>query len=418
MIPFLSNLFRGPLRALQFRNYRLFFLGQMVGLNGTWMTMAAMGWLLHRLTGDPFMLGLMAFYLQGPTFFLAPLGGVTVDHFSRRGIIVLAQALDSLAIGLLAFLTLTGQVEVWHILTACGILGVVKAFEMPARQALVADLVEDPALLGNAIALNSSIFHGARLVGPLLAGAVLIPLGGEGLCFLVHTICYLLAIRCFLALRPRPRSGPGGGQSILGEIRGGFRYAFARGPVRDLILLSSVFALLGMPYNTLLPVFAAEILRGDSGTFGSLLAAGGFGAVVAAFLLASRRSIAGTNRIIASSTILFGISLMGFAWSNYFFLSLAFLMVVGFAQINVMVGANTIIQSTVNDEYRGRVMSILGMVFMGSLPMGSLVFGKAATLLGAPSTVGIGALTCLVIGLLSRKHVATLRERRSLEQSV
>lgn len=364
------------------------------------MTIAALGWLIYRLTGDPLMLGLMAFCIQAPTFFLVPFGGVLVDQCSRRKVIVICQAVDGLTVGTLAFLTFTDQVEVIHALGACILLGAVKAFELPARQALVADIVGTKNDLPNAIALNASIFHSARLIGPLLAGALIIPFFGEGLCFLLHSICYLGSIPCFILLRPKPKKPGSSKKSVLGKMAEGFRYSFGYPPVRDLMLLMAAMGLLGMPHGTLLPVFAEEILRGDSKTYGALLAAGGLGALLAAFRMAARPSVLGVGKLIGWGTVFFGFTLVFFSASTHLGWSLFLLFLGGFCSMNAMIGTNMIVQTLVDDELRGRVMGLLGMIFMGALPMGSLILGKAASLFGAPVSVGVSAVATLLAGLL------------------
>jgi MFS family permease len=397
------------LRAFRYRNYRLFFTGQSVAITGTWITLAALGWLLYRLTSDPFTLGLMGFCLHAPTFVLAPFGGVLVDRANRRNLIIAAQLTDAAVVSVLAVLTLSGRVEVWHILTGCVLFALTKSFEMPARQALVVNIVDDRRDLSNAIALNSTIFHGARLVGPMLAGAILIPLGGEGLCFGVHALSYSVAVVCFLRLRVQTATPEKMRHGVLGELREGFGYAFGNRPIRALLLLVVGFVLLGQAFNTLLPVFAREVLAGDSGTFGLLLAASGLGAVTAALLLAARASVVGLGKIIFLSTLLFALSLALFGLSNHIALSLLMLFGCGFASINVMVGTNTIIQTLVDDRLRGRVMSLLGMVFKGALPLGMLLYGKAAATLGAPTAVMIGAAGCVLTGLAFRIQLPSLR---------
>lgn len=392
--------FRKLLRAFQYRNYRLFFAGQSVALTGGWMTLAALGWLIFRLTGDPLLLGLMGFFLHAPTFFLSPFGGVLVDRVSRRKVIVLCQIADSVTITTLAILTLTDIVAVWHVMSACVLLGITKAFEMPARMALVVDIVDDRNDLSNAIALNSTTFHGARLVGPMFAGVLIIPYFGEGVCFLVHAATYMFAIRCFTRLRPRPMQPDPNRGSVYQQIAEGARFAFGYPPVRALMLLVMVLVTLGISHGTLLPVFAETILSGDSGTYGLLLASGGLGAVVAAIILASRESVLGLGRVIHISAIIFGASLLLFANSTHLALSLLLLFIAGLASINVMVGTNTIIQTLVDDRLRGRVMSLLGMVFMGAIPLGALLQGRLATLIGAPGSVSAGAIGCVIAGLI------------------
>ncbi|MCC5841443.1 MAG: MFS transporter [Opitutales bacterium] len=402
----------GPhwLRAFRHRNYRLFFLGQTIALNGNWMTMTAMGWLLFRLTEDPFLLGLMAFCLQAPAFLLASFGGLLVDRVSRRGVLLFAQGADALAVAVLAFLTFTNQAGVPHVLATCLFLGVIKALDMPARQTLVADIVDLREDLPNAIALNSSIFHGARMTGPLLAGALVIPLAGEGACFLLHSITLLGAMICVKRLRPKGRMAKTPGESLFGQLAEGFRYTFGFKPVRGLVLLTAAVAFFGMPYNTLLPVFARQVLGGDSGTFGLLVAACGGGAVAAAAWLAMRPSVLGMGRVIGWNTVFFGTGLLLFACTPFLGGALVFLFVTGFSSIAAIVAANTIVQTLVEDGLRGRVMSLLGMIFMGAMPLGSLLLGQGARLFGAPTAVAFAGLATTAAGVWFLFRLPALRE--------
>lgn len=399
------------LRAFRHRNYRLFFLGQTVALNGTWMTMTAMGWLLFRLTEDPLMLGLMAFCLQAPTFLLASFGGLLVDRVSRRGVLLFAQGADAVAVAVLAFLALTDRAGVSHVLATCLFIGAVKALDMPARQALVADIVDLREDLPNAIALNSSVFHAARMTGPLIAGALIIPFAGEGACFLLHALALLVAMICVKRLRPKARMAQSTGLSLYGQLAEGFRYAFGFPPVRGLILLTAALAFFGMPYNTLLPVFARQILGGDSGTYGLLVAACGAGAVAAAAWLAMRPSVLGMGRVIGWNTVFFGAGLLVFALTPVLGGALVFLFITGFASIAAIVAANTIIQTLVEDGLRGRVMSLLGMIFMGAMPLGSLLYGQAARLFGAPAAVAFAALATTAAGVWFLFRLPALREQ-------
>ncbi len=373
------------------------------------MSMTALGWLLYRLTGDPFMLGLMGFFMHTPTFLIAPFGGVLVDHVSRRKVIIYTQCIDCVTISVLAVLTLSDRIEVWHIMAACVMLGITKGFEMPARQAMMADIVGERSNLSNAIALNSTVFHGSRMVGPVFAGAILIPLAGEGGCFAVHAVCYLVAIRCFWLLRLQPVEPGGKGASVFAELKEGFSYVFGDAPIRALLLLIMAFVVLGQSFGTLLPIFANTILDGDSGTFGLLVSVIGFGSVVAAIWLASRQSVLGLGRVIFVCTLIFGVALILFARSTHLQLSMFLLFCVGFSSLSVMVSCNTIIQTLVDDRLRGRVMSLLGMVFMGSMPLGTLTYGKIAGLMGAPFAVVVGGIGCIVAGIVFRLQLPSLR---------
>lgn len=400
-------------RTFGSRNYRLFFAGQSISLTGTWMSIAAMGWLVYRLTGDPLMLGLVGFSMHAPTFVVSPLGGAISDRWDRRAVIVVAQAVNMVTMLGLAALTLSGVVEVWHVLTACVLLGVAKGFDMPARQALVVDIVGKRENLSNAIALNSSMFHGARLVGPMVAGGLIIPWFGElgeGLCFLLDGISYVAAIGCLVALHIQPRRSSGRPKHIVTDIAEGFTYTFGFPPMRAMMMLVATVALFGFPYATLLPIFAEQILQGDARTYGLLLGSGGIGALVGAMYLASRHSVLGLGRVIALNTLLFSTTMMLFAASTHLWLSTMLLTVAGAAGLIAMVGTNTILQTLVDDARRGRVMSFFGMTFMGAMPLGALLYGKAASTIGAPQTVMLGAFVCGIAGLAFGIRLPAIRK--------
>lgn len=402
---FLDNL----LRAFRYRNYCLFFTGQTIALSGGWMTMTALGWLLYRLSGDPFMLGLMGFFMHTPTFLIAPFGGVLCDHVSRRTIIVATQSADCTTIFVLAVLTIGGWVEVWHIMTACLLLGITKGFEMPARQTMVADIVEERSNLSNAIALNSTVFHGSRMVGPVFAGGLLIPLVGEGGCFAVHVVCYLFAIQCFRRLSLKPPETRDQSASVFREMKEGFGYVFGYRPVRAIVLLIIGFVVLGQSYGTLQPVFAEDVLGGDSKTYGLMISVTGFGAVVAALWIASRQSVLGLGRVIFINTMLFSVALILFGQSTHLYLSLFLLFFVGFCGLSVMISSNTIVQTLVADHLRGRVMSLYGMAFMGALPLGALLYGRLADVFGAPLTVMVCGIASLLCGVAFRIQLPSMR---------
>ncbi len=408
-------------RALRSRNYRLFVVGQFTSLSGTWMTLMAMGWLVYRLTGDELMLGLIGFCMHVPTFVLSPVAGALVDRWNRRTVMVCAQATDMLTILILAAITLSGRVEVWHLFVGCGVLGVAKAFDLPARQALVVEIIEHRDDLSNAIALNSSMFHGARLIGPVLGGAVIWLAGtgpvaawlgegrGEGLCFLIDGVSYLAVIASLLALRLTNRVEPATRRHLLHDMKEGFVHAFGFGPMRALMILMATIALLGVPYGTLLPAIAKDVLDGNERTYSLLMAAGGLGAFIGAMYLAGRRSVLGLGRVIAVCTILFGASLVLFSFSTHLWVSAALLVAAGAASMVAMAGTNTIIQTLVADATRGRVMSFFGMTFMGAMPIGALLAGKLATVIGAPTTVTLGGLACAVAGAAFASRLPMLR---------
>lgn len=399
-------------RTLRHRNYRLFFSGQIVSLVGTWMSLVSMGWLVYRLTEDAMMLGLLGFCMHVPTFLLSPVAGALVDRWPRRRVLLTAQSVDMIAILTLATLTLTGHVAVWHILATAGVLGLAKAFDMPARQALVAEIVEDRAELSNAIALNSSMFHGARLVGPVLAGAIipLFPARGEGVCFLLDGLSYMFVLWALTALTLAPHVKPDKRRRLLRDMQEGFAYAFGFAPVRAILLLIAAICIFGVPHNMLLPVFASDVLQGTARTYSMLVAGAGAGALVAALYLAARPTVLGLGRVIAGCVMVFGLALVVFANSQVLGLSLAALVVVSFCAMIAFAGSNTIIQTLVDDARRGRVMSFFAMTFMGAMPLGNLIAGTIArSEVGAPTTVAVGGLVCTLAGVLFAWHLPTLR---------
>lgn len=375
-------------RALRHRNYRLFLGGQIISLTGTWMQVVAQSWLVYRLTGSAVLLGLVGFSGQVPVFLLAPLGGAVADRHARRGILVATQATAMVLALVLATLTLTGRVQVWHLFALAALLGFANAFDMPARQAFVVDMVGKDDLI-NAIALNSSTFNSARIIGPAVAG-VLVAAIGEGWCFFANGVSYIAVIVGLLLMKVRPQERVASSRSVLGSITEGFRYVRRTAPVRALLLLLGVISLTGMPYAVLMPIFADRILHGGARGLGLLMGASGVGALVGALLLATRKGVRGLRGWVALAAAGFGVSLICFAWSRSFWLSAALLLPVGFCMMVQMASSNTLIQAMVPDNLRGRVMAVHAMVFMGLGPFGALLAGVLTQRLGAPTTVTIG----------------------------
>ncbi|AJE02778.1 MFS transporter [Geobacter pickeringii] len=400
---------RLTLRALQSRNYRLFFAGQSVSLVGTWMQQVAMSWLVYRLTGSALLLGVVGFASQIPTFLLAPVAGVLADRWNRRRLLIATQSLAMLQAALLAAAVLTGVVQVWQIIALSVVLGCVNAFDIPIRQSFVVELVGRKEDLSNAIALNSSMVNGARLVGPSIAG-VLVATVGEGVCFILNAASYLAVIAAITAMRITPARRHGARKHILHELREGFTYAFGFPPIRSILSLLAVVSLMGMPYTVLLPVFAKEILKGGAHTFGFLMAAAGVGSLGSTLYLASRRSVVGLGRVIAAAASIFGVGVAGFALSRELPLSLACLCLSGFGAMALVASSNTILQTIVEDDKRGRVMSLFTMSFMGMTPFGSLMAGSVASWLGARDTLLVGAVACLAAGLHFSRQLPRLRE--------
>jgi MFS family permease len=380
---------RGIARALRHRNYRLFFFGQGTSLVGTWMQRVALGWLVYRLTGSEFLLGVVGFSSQILTFLVAPFAGVIADRVDRRKLLLGTQSLAMIQALILAALTLAGVITVWQIIILSLVLGLVGAFDIPTRQAFVVQMLESRKDLPNAIALNSFLVNVARLVGPSLAG-LLIAATGEGICFLLNGVTYLAVIGTLFAMRVPPDPNRHRGADLLQNLKEGFGYAFGTPSIRMVLALLAFFSLVGMPYSLLLPVFAKDILNGGPDLYGFLMASTGIGAVAAGLFLASRRSVPGLERIMVVAVGMFGGSLIVFGLSRNVWLSLALLLITGVGAMTQLVGSNTLLQTIVDDDKRGRVMSFYTVCFMGMGPFGSLLMGSLASHLGAPTALMIG----------------------------
>jgi MFS family permease len=397
------------IRSFRYRNYRLFFGGQSVSLIGTWIQRIAVPWLVYRLTGSAFLLGVVGFAGLIPTFLLAPLAGVLSDRWNRRHILIATQILAMIQSLLLAFLFFSKSIQVWHIVLLSIFLGCVNALDTPARQSFVVEMVEKKEDLGNAIALNSSMVHSARLLGPSIGG-VLIAAMGEGICFLLNGVTYTAVILSLLVMKVAPRKVSSQNAKVLPGLKQGFSYVFGFAPIRSIILLIGLVSLMGMPYAILMPVFAREILHGGSHTLGFLMGASGVGAFIGAIYLASRRSVLGLEKVIPISAALFGIGLITFSLSRLVSLSLGLLVVVGLAMVMQMASSNTILQTIVDDDKRGRVMSFYSMAFMGTAPFGSLLAGGLASSIGAPNTLLIGGISCILGAMVFASKLARLKE--------
>ena len=395
-------------RALRHRNYRLFFGGQGVSLIGTWMTRVATGWLVYRLTGSAFLLGLVSFAGQIPILILGPFAGVWVDRLNRHRVLVVTQILSMLESFALAGLALSGTITVPQIILLNLFQGAVNSFDMPARQAFVIEMVEDRADLPNAIALNSSLVNAARLVGPSVAG-LLIAAVGEGYCFLLDGISYIAVIASLLAMTVGAWT-PRRHEPVLTELREGWNYIRGFRPIWAILLLLVVISLVGMPYTALMPIFAGKILHGGANTFGFLMGAAGVGALIGAVTLAARRSVLGLGRVIPMTAAGFGASLIAFSASRMLWLSLLLLVVTGFSFMQQMASSNTILQTISEDSKRGRVMSFYAMAFQGVAPFGSLAAGAVASRIGAPLTLMIGGAICIVGAGLFASQLRAIRQ--------
>lgn len=395
-------------RALGSRNFRLFVAGQLVSLIGTWMQMVAQAWLIYRLTGSAVLLGVAGFAAQIPVFLLAPLGGVIADRLDRRRVLIASQAAMMVLALALAALTLSGAVLVWQIFALAALLGVANAFDIPARQSFVVQMVGREHL-PNAIALNSSMVNGARLVGPAVAGAVVAAVG-EGWCFLLNGLSYAGVIAALAAMRISPADGgPRAAVSAWESVVEGFAFSWHNRPVRALLLLLGLVSLMGMPYSVLMPIVADRVLGGGANAYGLLMAAAGLGALAGSAVLTVRRDLRGLGRWIALSASGFGVSLVLFSLSRSLWLSAALLVPAGFCMMLGMAASNTLVQAMVPDRLRGRVMAVYSMMFMGMAPLGALMAGALAAPIGAPATVAFGGAACIVGGLLFWARLPALR---------
>lgn len=390
---------RSVFRSLKYPNYRLFFAGQSISLVGTWVQRMALPWLVYSQTKSVFMLGFVTFMGQIPTFLLAPFAGVLSDRFNRYYMLIGLQTLAMAQAIVLAILVLTNRIELWQIIALSGLLGCINAFDIPTRQSFVVKMVNDKADLSNAIALNSSMVNGAKLLGPSIAG-ILIATVGEGYCFLINAISYVFVILSLLLMKIGPIEKRLRKTNLFSDLKDGFSYAFGFIPICYIILLLALVSIMSMPYLVLMPVIAKEMLHGTSLTYGFLMGASGAGALAGALYLASRKSVLGLGEIIPMATFILSIGIIGFAFSRNVYISIAFLVITGLGLMLQLASSNTIIQTIVAEDKRGRVMSIYTMAFMGTAPFGSFMAGSLAKLIGASFTLLIGGLVCMAGAVL------------------
>jgi len=381
------------LRALQYRNFQLFFSGQLISLIGTWMQNVAQAWLVYRMTGSSVLLGAVGFASQIPSFIFSPVAGIVADRNRRHRVVIATQTASMLLAFALAAVVLTGVVRIWHIFVLAILLGIVNAFDIPARQSFMVEMVGRNDLM-NAIALNSSMFNASRVAGPAIAG-ILVASIGEGWCFFANAVSYIAVIVGLLLMKLPPHQKVKHEESPLAHVIEGFRWVIHNTPVHAILMLLGVVSLTAMPYSVLMPIFADRILHGGAKALGTLMGATGVGALIGALLLASRKTLKGLGSWVAISATGFGAFLIAFAYSRLYWLSIAILVPAGFALMIEMGSSNTLIQSMVPDRLRGRVMAVYSMMFMGMGPIGSLLAGAAADGIGAPGTVAAGGLICM-----------------------
>jgi len=399
--------FKIVFRSLQYRNYRLFFSGQSISLIGTWMQRIAMPWLVYHMTGSVLLLGVVGFAGQIPTLFLSPVAGVLTDRWSRYRVLLITQIVSLIQAGVLAWLCLAGVIQIWQIVLLSVILGCVNAFDVPARHSFVIDMVDKKEDLGNGIALNSLMFNGARLIGPSIAG-VMLASTSEGVCFLFNAISYIFVIISLLMMKLHIKISKRKVEPILKELREGLRYTFGFAPIKHLLILLSISSLMGMSYSVLMPVFAKEVLHGGSHTYGFLMGAAGFGALLGALFLASRKSVLKLGRIVPASAIVFGAGLLGLSFSRIFPISLILMIFIGMGMMLQTAASNTILQTITDDDKRGRVMSFYTIAIMGTAPFGSLIAGGLARVIGTPWTIFTGGLATIIGALIFLRNLPEL----------
>lgn len=396
-------------RSLKYRNYRLFFSGQSVSLIGTWMQRLALPWVVYQMTGSEVLLGIVGFAGQIPSFLLAPVAGVLTDRWNKYRVLVVTQVVSMIQAGILAWLAMTGSLEIWHIIVLSLILGCINAFDVPARQSFVVEMVENKEDLGNAIALNSMMFNGARLIGPSIAGVVLASTG-EGICFLINALSYVFVISSLLAMRLPAMEAKKKETHILKELKEGLDYTFGFKPIKHIILLLGLVSLMGASYQVLMPVYAKEVLQGGSHTFGFLMGAAGSGALLGAFYLASRETVLKLGRLIPLATAILSIGLIALSFSSSFILSMLLMAFTGLGMMMQTAASNTVLQTITDDDKRGRVMSFYAMALMGTAPFGSLLAGWMAKTIGTPWTIFAGGSVCLLGSLVFYRRLPELKK--------
>ena len=398
----------GMFRSLRHRNYRLFFMGQSISLIGNWLQWAAMNWLIFELTHSAAWLGIIGF-CRISIMFVAPFAGILADRMDRRKLIVITQVLATLQPAILALLTLTGLISKWHVVILSTYAGIVSAFDIPIRQAFTVEMIEDKEDLSNAIALNSTMVNGARLVGPALAG-LLISWVGEGWCFLLNALSFVPVIWALLAMEIPPHK-PGRQKRILRELGDGVRYAFGFAPIRSVLLLLCLVSIAGMPYQQFMSAFAQDILHVGARMFGLLTSCVAVGALIGAGFLASRRTSIGLERVIPAATLVFGGGLVLFSQSQVWWMAMPLLVVVGCGMMVQMVSSNTLLQTVCDNDKRGRVMSFYTMAFMGTVPLGQLLAGNVARWISLPMMLLYSGVICIVGAALFATQLRSFRRQ-------
>lgn len=396
-------------RALKYRNYRLFVGGQSLSLIGTWIQMVAVTWLVYKMTNSAFILGIVGFSGQLPLFIIAPFAGVIADRWDKKRMLLITQSLALLQALILAVLVFLNLITIWHLIVLSVFLGIINAFDMPIRQSFVVDMLDNQKQdINNAIALNSSMVNGARLIGPSIAG-ILIATLGDGWCFAINCLSYLAVIISLLRMKIIKIPVKKSQTNVIGQLKEGFKYTFGFKPIKYLILLLAIVSLMGTPLTLLAPVFAKDFLHGDASTFGFLMSAYGTGALVGAIYLLNKKNVLGLGKLIALAVLIFGGGMIAFSLSRYLWLSLVIMMLAGMGMMLNVASTNTMLQTLAEENKRGRVMSFYAMAFRGMSPFGSLIGGSLAGLIGAPLTLILGGAGCLAAVSIYFKKLPSLR---------
>ena len=394
-------------RALRHRNFALFVGGQIFALSGYWIQQIALAWLVYRLTGSATLLGVLGFAANLPVLLLAPLAGLWSDRFNRHRMMLATQVLEMLQAITLTVLAFSGAIEVWHIVALTAFLGMCVAVELPVRHAYLLELVDGKDDLSNAVATTSLVANCGRLIGPVVAG-VLISRYSEATCFLINALTYIAVLISFALIRVKPRQSAAAHPPMWRGLGEGFAYAWSVLPIRLLLLLLAAVALTAAPYGTLMPAIVHELFAGDAQTLGFLVGAAGMGAVAGTLLLSMRRNVRGLLRFIPLAALAVGLALIALALSRWLPLSLALMSVIGFSILVITVSTNMILQTIVDDDKRGRVMSLYTAAFLGVAPLGALLAGVFADRIGAATTVLAGGVFCVLTGVAIVRQLPVL----------
>ena len=394
--------------SLKSYNFRLYFGGQCISLIGTWMQQIAMSWLVFRLTGSVFLLATVTFMAQIPILVATPYMSVFVDRFDRRKLLMLTQSLSMLQALLMAVLTLTGLIQVWHIMILSLLIGLINALDNPTRQSFYPSLVPRDKL-SNAIALNSAVINGSRLIGPAVGG-VLIGLLGEGICFLLNGISYIAVIIALLMMRVMPQRGKGVKQKVWEDMRDGFQYVVGNIPIRTLLLLMSVISFFGLPLMTFIPAYVKTILHGGSEMLGLLLSCIGVGSFIAALYLAARKSVLGLGKVVMLSGVLLGIGLSVMSFVSIPWVAAVLCLPIGFSVIAAVASINTLLQTLSREDKRGRVMGYMAMAFTGMAPVGSIILGAFEEFVGLQVIILLSGICCFLASLIFEYYRPVVRK--------